>query len=470
MQSYFLSTPVGFSSTSSWCDRLASNATISRVVANDFDLLKKIIAPRLASLNSPVMIERNYCFSFRGDRTSLACIFLLISVVGTTIYINRKGVAGTSKKVDIPKEENDDDLKVQNHSIPQLDPHQSLKHDWNIQDVIRLVYYPLEREYKDYRSGVNLKFTLNPENGDISIQIPQSKELFCLQIAHLDELAYSKQDDVVECKFNSVGLKSTVYIFKFDCVDKKWKPSIYLSVLIEKYDIPLIISAENRKKEINDLAVKKNNVPCSFFRTELWIGKGKYIIESGGILAAGDVFSSGKYIQDLKIIAYCALENPDPSVLLKKNESEARILQKKANMNCWQFCLLAYMEEGLISLKTIGLLYKLLETLEKKRVPDAFKFGRNKRINYITSLEDKDAIMKSTHTGDIICFGHEFNKDWHCAIFKEYHPEDRSFSVIEISNKHVDVEERIIMKTEGITIVKSCDVEENILNFLNFYS
>lgn len=148
--------------------------------------------------------------------------------------------------------------------------------------------------------------------------------------------------------------------------------------------------------------------------------------------------------------------------------AQSRIKEKKANLNCWQFCLLCYLEADQISWKAVGKLYTFLDSVrgEGMCVPDAVKFGKFSMLNF----NDEHALPKP---GDFVCFSTELGKDCHCAIFQNYDAASDSFSFIEINCMgSVTIKKnsaKLYLDNYSITFVSSEHVEDNILNFLNYY-
>ncbi len=297
---------------------------------------------------------------------------------------------------------------------------------------------------------------LNPQTGAILIEIPQTAELFVLEVQ--SKLFYSSSKELIAFEFTPDFEKTQVKEYTFDQKTSCFLPKHLWSVSSNKIHNPKpIIPSEQKSVKVNVLVNGKlGSRPVIEAATE-WIGKGEYVIESKGLYSTDIHARPSTCIQDVKVVALAEAGEDVFSYQIERSITD--IAQKKANMNCWQFCLLSYIEAGRLSWKAVGALYKEIDSgKEDVRIPDAMKYGKYHFIDF----KNEETTPKA---GDIICFSRQINKDWHCALFVKKTGDEDQFSVIEILNSPVD-ESTSSLKHDSVSFVKSEDVEGNILNFL----
>lgn len=304
--------------------------------------------------------------------------------------------------------------------------------------------------------GIALLFKLNPLTGAVTLTIPQTEKQICLYIKEELEM-YSTCTRSLEQTFIPRSQNTKVQVFEL--IDGSWQPTLHFDFSTDKLKaLPEILDPQRRGKKINGLAIKKSPTKAVIIAAQEWIGKGNYVEESDTIEIRRQ--DGQRYIQDLKVAAFVAAGVTNQKVLNEQPTSLDRLSQKKANINCWQFCLLAYIEAGFLSWEIIGNLYIAMDKLsktQKLRIPDAIKYGKASPIDF------RHQNMTPT-AGDILCFSRQVNIDWHCAIFQISDPQTGEYSYIEILDKHVRISKD--KECNGVTFVRKEDVESNLLNFL----
>jgi len=132
-------------------------------------------------------------------------------------------------------------------------------------------------------------------------------------------------------------------------------------------------------------------------------------------------------------------------------------------LNCWQFCMLNYIEEGLLNLSDVGKLYEFREKNEIT-IADALHYGK---AAYALSLEELDKTFKIASKGDLLSFSSEINKIYHSTLFLDYNSETQEVSYMDMLNCPArTIKINIGKLNKMIILTKSSDVQPNVQKFL----
>lgn len=353
-----------------------------------------------------------------------------------------------NKVLEIPTEMN----KTSGEVSVKLNFNDFRGHKWFDAGGFLITFFPFKIVYPGY------SFELDPHTGEVTIELLQCEKPMCLYIE--DKAFVSSKYKKNFYKIKPIKNDVVVFFFEFDDSLGVWKANCKRNFSIKVFKKPEIIPQEKRGNAIDSLAIPKTEMSDIMNCAQGWLGKGLYIRESLSITK--DIFNQNQYHTEDVILLALSAAGYDESFGISptsKKESENRILLQKANFNCWQFSLLAYIQSGYISWKLVGEIYNILGS---DRIPEAIKCGNFHSVDFKNKLT-------TPNPGDMLFFCKQIDKgDWHCAIFKECDPEKGTLSCIQISNNKVEEIVVTLNNPSGsyLSFVRKEDVQENLLNYL----
>lgn len=333
---------------------------------------------------------------------------------------------------------------------------------------VLLHFFPFQDLYKDGPTKLLFKWDL--ETCKVRIEISCSDGLMRLDIERIGTIETNDRGELTY-EFQPISESTKINILMFNDHKNTWMLRSELNCIsgkFRKFDaIPKV-----RRPEIESLAMAPLSVNLIPKIAKSWKEQGSYICEGDGIIYHDIYDDRGPLVQDLKVVAFLAAGITTDEIVSHKDEVAKRISEKTANLNCWQFCLLVYIQAGLLSAETIGHLYIQLERLNKHtnpqerelRIPDAIKCGNA----YAIDLTRPETTPKR---GDFIFFRRDRNLDWHCAIVVKSKTDSNRIVVVQMQNgPAMQVTIPVPNKHHHLTFVKAEEVQGNILNFLEYFN
>lgn len=322
---------------------------------------------------------------------------------------------------------------------------------WDYDGSFDLRFYPYKCKWIVMDEFVS-DFSLDPNSGMVSFAIPKMEKEICFFVIN-HGCFFSERGEDTKFEFEPCRVLTTVYVYEKK--DVVWNSRYKFLFFSEKFFVvPVFVSEVDETSSVGRTTIMRS--------AESWLGCGNFVKECYGIY-------NGGLVQDFKALSFLVAGACHQELIEECIGSEFRIEEKKANLNCLQFCLLMYIKAKVISWDIVAEVYRRVEILDsnphnKIRIPMVVKWRRYKQVNF-----DRDEA--TPRTADLVFWGDKVNEELHCALFQEVDKLQKGcFSCIEMGSSVVQKQSHRLSERYFITFVRKDDVERNISDFLTQYN